>query len=80
METWESQRPHQVPFPVQCPHPLWLNAGPFREEIPLVFRFTTSQSLSPPPDPCCLASEGWGLKLDLEARRINRKGRVGVSN
>lgn len=76
-------RAHKVPFLVQLsPPPRWLNAGPFREEIPSMFQPFTSQESPqrPPPYSCCLASEGWSLKLDLGGQRINRKGGVGISN
>ena len=49
METWESQRLTKSLSRSSCPHPLWLNAGPFREEIPLVFQPFTSQESSQPP-------------------------------
>lgn len=43
--------------------------------------FTSQESPQrPPPYSCCLASEGWSLKLDLGGQRINRKGGVGISN
>lgn len=49
METWESQRLTKSLSRSSCPHPLWLNAGPFREEIPLVFQPFTSQESPQPP-------------------------------
>lgn len=43
-------RADQVPFPVQLsPPPGWLNAGPFREEIPSMSQpFTFQESPGPP--------------------------------
>lgn len=43
-------RAHQVSFPVQLsPPPGWLNAGPFREEIPSMSQPVTSQESPQPP-------------------------------
>lgn len=72
---------HQVPFPeLACPHPPWLNAGPFREEIPLVFQPFTSQSL-PAPSPGSLLScfRGMGPEAGLGRPENKQERKGGVS-
>lgn len=75
-------RAHQAPFPVQLSPPpvaqCWALPGGNPFSVSAIH--LPGVPSAPPPDPCCLASEGWGPKLDLGGQRINRKGRVGISN
>lgn len=81
METWKGQGPTKFLSRSSCPHPpdgsLLGPSG--RKSLHCLSHSPPRSPLSPPSDPCCLASEGWSLRLDLGGQRKKQERGVGIS-